>query len=135
MKFIGEGKNTNWGTFTHGKEYEAFLLEYWQGECKSLHARGDDGQITAFNSFDDFEVVSDENNVLNSYEAIVECVTHNCNEIKYGKRYKSIGCDKNGMYLVMDESFDCYFYPAEYFKILEDKNAILARCSLYCGCF
>lgn len=132
VKFVGKESR---GQFTYGKEYEAYLLEYWQGKRINLHARGDDGKITYFNTFESFEVISDEDNVLNLYEAVVECITHRFDDelldIKYGKRYKAIGRDKDGMYLVMDESHDCYFYPPQDFKIIEDEHGILDYCSLY----
>ena len=134
VKFVGKERR---GQFTYGKEYEAYLLEYWQGKRISLHARGDDGEITDFNTFESFEVISDEDNVLNLYEAVVECITHRFDDklldIKYGKRYKAIGRDKDGMYLVMDESHDCYFYPPQDFKIIEDEHGILDYCSIYCS--
>lgn len=49
--------------------YNAYFLEFWQGERKSLHIKGEDNKIDDFVSLDDFEIVSDEDNVLNQYEA------------------------------------------------------------------
>lgn len=132
VKYIGKKENEE---FSYGKEYDAFFLEYWQGKRDSLHVKGNSGEITDFNPFEDFEVVLDEDNVLNTNEAIVECLTHNFDEelfgVKYGKQYKALGRDKDGLYLIMDETYDCYFYPPGYFKIIEDKNGLLSRCSLY----
>lgn len=123
--------------FTHGKTYEAFFLEYWEGVRDSLHVRGDNGEITDFNHFEDFTVVSDEDNLLNEYEAIVRCVTHDYDDdlldLNYGKEYKAIGRDKDGYYLVMDESYCCYYYDPTDFEIIEDKHGILSRTSVYCS--
>lgn len=126
VRYIGNNDKD----FTFGKQYEAFFLEYWQGERNSLHVRNDSGAITSFNPFEDFEVISDEDNVLNLHEAIVRCKTHK-SELKIGKEYKVIGCDKDGMYLVMDESFDCYFYRADIFEIVRDDYNILSHRSVY----
>ena len=108
--------------FSHGKCYEAFFLEYWEGERDSLHVRGNDGRVTDFNKFEDFTVISDEDNLLNDYEAIVKCVTHAYDgelfDLNYGSLYKAIGRDKDGMYLVMDESFCCYFYDPNCLMII-----------------
>ena len=132
VKYIGEKENEE---FSYGKEYDAFFLEYWQGKRDSLHVKGNSGEITDFNPFEDFEVVIDEDNVLNTNEAIVECLTHNFDEevfgVKYGKQYKALGRDKDGLYLIMDETYDCYFYAPGYFKIIQDEHGLLSRCSLY----
>ena len=121
--------------FTQGKKYEAFFLEYWEGVRNSLHVRGDDGLVTDFNRFEDFTVLSDEDNLLNDFEAIVRCVTHAYDDelfdLNYGSEYKAIGRDKDGMYLVMDESFCCYFYEPDCFEVVEDKHGILSRRSVY----
>ena len=121
--------------FTKGKQYEAFFVEYRQGVRNSLHVRNNSGEITDFNRFEVFEVISDEDNVLNSYEALVRCITHKFNDIisglRYEKEYKAIGCDKDGYFLVMDESCDCYFYPPEFFEIINDEHVILSQRSIY----
>lgn len=120
--------------FTHGKCYEAFFLEYWEGKRDSLHVRGDDGRVTDFNPFEDFTVISDERNLLNTYEAIVRCIDPDEDDdfdLKYGHEYKAIGRDKDGLYLVMDETACCYFYEPDCFEIVEDKHGILSRQSVY----
>lgn len=131
VRFIGKSSDK----FTAGKEYEAFFLEYWEGKRNSLHVRGNDGIITDFNHFEDFEVVSDEDNLLNDYEAIVRCVTHKYEDVvaglTYGKEYKAIGRDKDGLYLVMDNSCCCYFYPPDLFEIVSDEHGILKKQSVY----
>lgn len=132
VKYIGKEEKNK---FSYGTLYEAYFLEYWQGERTSLHVKDNRGEITDFNPFEDFEIISDEDNVLNTYEAIVECLTHNFDDklfdIKYGKQYKALGMDKDGYYLIMDESYDCYFYPAGYFKIIDDKFDLLSHRTLY----
>ena len=125
--------------FAGGRCYEAFFLEYWEGERNSLHVRGNDGEIHDFIPFEDFEVISDADHVLNDYEAIVRCITHDYDDelfdLTYGKTYKTIGRDADGMYLVMDESYCCYFYPARDFEIIEDPNDILSHQSCYYSYF
>ena len=131
VKYIGQTNRK----FTFQHEYEAYFLEYWQGKRDSLHVRDNYGLITDFNSFSYFEVISDVCNLLNNDEAIVWCKTHKCeNEsltLCYGKEYKAIGRDKDGLFLVMDDSHDCYFYPAHYFEVVEDPAGILEHRSIY----
>ena len=122
--------------FTRGKQYEAFFLEYWEGVRNSLHVRGNDGQVTDFNPFESFLVISDEDNLLNNYEATIKCITHRFDEdliggLSYGKEYKAIGRDKAGMFLVMDNSSCCYFYDPTDFIIIADPHGILSRRSVY----
>lgn len=120
--------------FTHGKCYDAFFLEYWEGVRNSLHVRGDDGRVTDFNPFKNFTVISDEENLLNTYEAIVRCIDPDFDdelEMLFGHEYKAIGRDKDGLYLVMDETYCCYFYEPDCFEIVEDTHAILSRRSVY----
>ena len=80
-------------------------------------------------------MISDEDNLLNDYEAIVKCVTHAYDgelfDLNFGSLYKAIGRDKDGMYLVMDESFCCYFYDPNCFEVVEDKYGILDKHSVY----
>lgn len=117
--------------FTKGKLYEAYFIEYWEGERTSLHVRGNDGTITDFNPLEDFEVISDEGNLLNNYEASVQCITHKYDHlicgITFGKEYKAIARDKNGLLLVMDDSYSCCFYPNDVFKIIDDQYGILTK--------
>lgn len=131
VKYIGESNSK----FTNGRVYNAYFLEYWQGNRNSLHVENNEGEITDFNPFKDFEVISDDDNVLNTYEALVRCVTHQFDEyicgLTYGETYKAIGRDKDGMYLVMDDSWDCYFYAPECFEVIEDVHGILAYQSCY----
>lgn len=128
-------KGVSCDDFTFDKQYEAFFLEYWEGERNSLHVRNNLGVITDYNSFKNFEVVSDVDNILNYNEAVVRCITHKYSNavsgLTYNKEYKAIGCDRDGLYLVMDNSYDCYFYPPEAFEIIEDKYGILQYRSVY----
>ena len=50
--------------FVFGTIYNAYYLEYWQGKRDSLHVKGEDGVIDYFIPLSDFEIVSDEDNVL-----------------------------------------------------------------------
>lgn len=131
VKYIGDESDR----FIKGKCYEAFFLEYWEGDRDSLHVRGEDGEITDFNLFSDFEVISDEDNLLNDHEATVRCLTHDYDDLvsglTYGKEYKAIGRDKDGLYLVMDDSYCCYFYSPDIFEVVEDEHGILERRSVY----
>ncbi len=121
--------------FSNGKNYHAFFVEYWQGVRDSLHVKGNDGRIDDFNHLTDFEIISDPDNVLNNHEAIVRCITHEFDddflELVCGKCYKAIGRDHNGMYLVMNESHDCYFYEPKFFEIVDDQHGILEKESVY----
>lgn len=115
--------------FIYGSLYNAYFLEFWQGERTSLHIKGEDGKIDDFVPLEDFEIVSDENNVLNTYEAVVRCITHDYDDkifdLSFGKEYKAIGFDEHNQLLVMDDSWDCYFYPRRNFKIISDPHSIL----------
>ena len=127
--------NADYKNFTAGAIYEAFFVEYWQGIRNSLHVKNDFGRIVDFIPLEDFEIIDDKDNVLNNYEARVRCITHDFEDmllgINYGKEYIAIGRDRNGMYLVMDESYDCYFYDASCFEILDDSKGILTEESMY----
>ncbi len=131
VKYIGPPSEK----FTCGEVYSAFLLEYWQGRRNSLHVRDNSGEISDFNPFEDFEVIEDDDEVLNLHEATVRCVTNRYDEmvtgLKFGREYKAIGRDRNGLYLVMDESSDCYFYPPDLFEIISDEHDLLSHQSVY----
>lgn len=114
--------------FIYGQLYNAYFLEYWQGERRSLHVKGSDNLIDDFNDIEDFEIIEDIDNVLNTNDATVRCITHkyeNLERLRFGITYKAIGLNKSGLILVMDESSDCYFYPRDAFEIIEDKHGIL----------
>lgn len=131
VKYIAKSNHK----FTKDKLYKAYFIEYCQGEHNSLHVRGNDGTITDFNHLEDFEIISNEGNLLNDYEATVQCITHKYDHlicgITLGKEYKAIGRDKNGLLLVMDDSYCCYFYSNEVFKIIDDPYGILEETSIY----
>ena len=123
--------------FKKNHMYKAYFLEYWEGVRNSLHVEGEDGIIQDFIPLEDFEVIEDVDNVLTLDEALVKCIVHTAEpdlELKYGHIYKAIGQDKDGMYLVMDESYCCYFYPSDYFEIVEDEKRILSCQSVYYSC-
>lgn len=115
--------------FVVGQLYNAYFLEYWQGDRTSLHIKGEDNKVVCFIPLEDFEIVSDEDNVLNTHEAVARCITHEYDnelfDITFGNEYKVIGFDENNQLLVMDDCMDCYFYSREYFEILSDPHNIL----------
>lgn len=124
-------RGSNQYRFIYGHLYNAYFLEFWQGERTSLHIKGEDGKIEDFIPFEDFEVVSDEDNVLNDNIAIVCCNTHNfenepLEDLTFGKEYKTIGFNEDNQLLVMDNTWDCYFYSRKYFDVIEDPNSILS---------
>lgn len=131
VRYIGQPSEK----FTTGKDYQAFFVEYVEGERNSLHVMGNDGEMSPDNSLEDFEIISDDDNVLNNYEAIVKCVTHDyegvSDGITFGKEYKAIARDSYGFYLVMDNSFCCYFYAPDAFEIVADEHGILNKVSVY----
>ena len=124
-------QETTKNRFIYGNVYNAYFLEYWQGKRDSLHVKGEDGAIVDFIPLSDFEIISDEDNVLNNDEAIVKCVVHDYDNevfaVKYGKKYKALGINNYGLYLVVDESGDCYFYLNSMFEIVNDKSNILDK--------
>ena len=131
VRYIGRSNKK----FTKGKQYEAFLVEYWEGARHSLHVRNNDGVITDFNPLEKYEIVSDEDDVLNMHEAIVCCMKYiyedQISGLLYGKEYTAIGCDKDGYYLIKDQSGCCYFYPFYDFAVISDEHGILSERSLY----
>ena len=135
VKYIGASSEK----FTNGKTYNAYFLEYWQGERNSLHVMDNSGKISDFNPFEDFEVIEDEDNVLNTYEATVKCIAReyddNSFDLTYGNLYKAIGREKDGLFLVMDDSYDCYFYSPRCFEIISDEHGLLSHRSIYYSYF
>lgn len=127
VKYIAKSNHK----FTKGKLYKAYFIEYWEGERTSLHVRGNDGTITDFNHLEDFEIISDEGNLLNNYEATVQCITHQYDHlicgITFREEYKAIGKDKNVLLLVVDDSYCCYFDSNIVFKIIDDPYGILEK--------
>lgn len=131
VKYIG-GESEE---FSENHIYEAYFIEYWEGKRNSLHVRNNSGIITDFNPLEDFEILSDPDGLLNFHEAIVERITHRYDNelfgVTFGKKYKAIGRDKDGLFLVMDDTFTCYFYPPDWFKIITDEYNILQKQSVY----
>ena len=96
---------------------------------------GEDGEINNLNLFSDFKVISDEDNLLNDHEETVRGLTHDYDDLvsglTYGKEYKAIGRDKDGLYFVMDDSYCYYFYNPDIFEVVEDKHGILEPQIMY----
>jgi hypothetical protein len=135
LKYKNLTPNKDFFILINGNIYEAYFLEYWEGERDALHIKCEDGIIRYFIDFSDFEIVSDEDNVLNDYEAIVRCILKQSEDsnldLTLDKKYKVIGRDKDGMYLVMDDTYCCYFYKPELFEIISDPYGILIEQSIY----
>lgn len=131
VRYLGRSNRRH----TRGNIYDAYFLEYWEGERSSLHVRCNDGWIRDFIPFGDFEVVSDPDQVLNTFEAVVRCIKHTYDDdlfgVHYGKEYKAIAADKDGYYLVMDESYNCYFYGPSWFEVVSDVHGVLQHQSVY----
>lgn len=114
----------------NGKLYNAYFLEYWQGERTGLHVKCENGEIDDYFNINDFEIISDPDGILNYNEATVRCITHRYEEtgcLEFGKTYKALGFNKKGNYLVMDNSSDCYFYSSSSFEIIKDENGVLDK--------
>lgn len=136
VRFVGRQENykrkagkSSAYMFLSNKLYNAYFLEYWQGKRDSLHVKDEDGEVVDFIPFEDFTVESDEDNVLNTYEATVKCITHEYDDelfdLTFGHEYRAIGHDDYGQFLVMDECCDCYFYPSSDFEIISDEHGVL----------
>lgn len=137
VKYIGEpnkyqhlAHHTDKQIFIVGDLYEAYFLEYVEGTRDAIHVKCNDGVIRfLYISLSDFEIVSDEDNVLNYDEAIVRCITHEFDDewddIAFGKEYKAIGKHEDGSYLVMDGTACCYDYAAFFFEVVSDPNGVL----------
>jgi hypothetical protein len=56
-----------------------------------------------------------------------------CGYRAVGENYNSLwdSRDKDGMYLVMDDTYCCYFYKPELFEIISDPYGILIEQSIY----
>ena len=87
------------------------------------------GEILSFVDACDFEIVSDEHNVLNNKQAIVRCVQDTGRmDLQVGKTYIALKQDKTKrMFYVLDDSSDCYYYPKALFIVLEDEYNLLGN--------
>ena len=134
VEYIGnEGKAID--KFTIGKTYDAYFIEYWEGVRNSLHVRNNDGKIVDFVPFEEFKVIEDPQGVLELREALVKYIVEDEEpdplSLLTGNVYHAVGRDKDGYYLVEDESGCCYFYEASSFEIISDPDGILSQESVY----
>ena len=114
--------------FLSGKEYKAYFLDYCQGVRDVLDVEAENGELLSFVDACDFEVISDEHNVLHSDYAIVKCIKNaEFQDLQQGKEYIALKQDKSKtMFYVLDDSSDCYYYPKELFIVLEDAHKLLS---------
>ena len=134
--YIGDN-GTARSDFTIGNEYDAYLLEYQRGVRNILHVRNNYGIIVDHVPLNEIKVVSDPSEILQFKEAVVIFITQENKfpKLKYGKQYRAIGCDKDGYYLVEDDSRSCFFYESSHFKIKSDPDDILSHETVYSNIF
>ncbi len=134
VRFIGDDYRHE-GHFTQGQVYDAYFLEYWNGLRNSLHVMDNAGNIQDFKPLEDFEVLEDPDNLLSQAEAVVRCVGPTLRSrgggVIHGEEYIAIGRDVDGLYLVKDNSDNCFFYPPDLFEVVSDPEHILDHLSLY----
>ena len=122
---------------TSGKVYSAYFIEYWQGERRNLHLKNDKGVIDYWYDLKDFKIIEDVDYVLNFKEAKVRCIreSHSFSELALGnieltngKEYIAIGIGgglMGGLCLILEVSYDHYFYPHAMFEIVSDPDNFL----------
>lgn len=106
--------------FIKDKEYKAYFLDYCQGERNVLDIEAENGEILSFVPLSDFKVILDKDNVLNDNYFVVKCIKANEQmSLTLNKNYKALKTDKeNKYYYILDDSFDCYYYPKEFFSLV-----------------
>ena len=119
--FCKKGKSQ---LFINDKLYKAFFLDFCQGTRDALEVEAEDKSLITFLPLSDFEIISDEYDVLNKKQAIVKCITPNREDLQIGKEYVAIKA-KNDYFYVLDDTRDCYYYPKSYFIVIEDTANIL----------
>ena len=92
-----------------------FLRYYCQGKRDVLDIEAENGEILSFVPLNDFEIVSDKDNVLNNDYFLVKCIEDNVKDLTKNKVYKALK-ENDKCYYALDNSFDCYYYPKEYFE-------------------
>ena len=113
--------------FIRGKEYNAYFLDYLQGVRDVLDVQAENSEVLSFIPLSDFQIVSDEENVLNENYALVKCIeVYKNQDLQVGKVYKALKLSPQGeYYYILDETLDCYFYPIKQFEIIEDAFELL----------
>lgn len=123
----GECNKEKMRLFLKGKEYRAYFLDYCQGERNVLEVAGENDRLETFIPISDFEIISDDYQILQDKYAIAKCVKSNGQmDLTLNKNYKILKKlpNKNHFY-VLDDSCDCYYYPSDNFEIIEDKYGLL----------
>lgn len=92
-----------------------FLRYYCQGKRDVLDIEAENGEILSFIPLCDFETISDKDNVLNNDYFLVKCIKDNVKDLTKNKVYKALK-ENDKCYYLLDNSFDCYYYPKEYFE-------------------
>ena len=113
--------------FIKDKLYKAFFLDYCQGERNVIEVQTENGEVIDYVPINDFEIIEDRYNVLNDKIARIKCVNVNGQkDLQIGKEYIALKSNEDRtMFLVLDDSFDTYYYPKENFTVLDDKDKIL----------
>ena len=130
VKYLGE-TNEN---LIHGKQYQAYFVEYWETERNNLHVLDESGEINYWYELEDFEIIEDKDSLLNLNEATVKCLTHRFEDdftscLEYGKEYKAIG-RVGDEYLIYTGSLN-YFFNAGNFEVVDDSQDVL-KDEIYC---
>lgn len=111
--------------FKKNKKYKAYFLDYCQGVRDVLDVETETGEVESFIPLSDFQIISDEDDVLSEKYAVVECINANNHEdLTEGKQYQALK-QKGDCFYVLDNTSDCYYYSKNLFKVVEDKDGIL----------
>ena len=104
--------------FKKNKEYKAYFLDYCQGQRDVLEVAAENGEILTYVPLADFEIVADEDNVLKDTYIMVKCIKATREDLTLNKKYKALKTDKaNKCYYVLDNFWDCYYYPKDLFQV------------------
>lgn len=106
--------------FRKGQEYKAYFLDYCQGKRDVLEVEAENGEILSYVPLSDFEIVLDKDKVLEDSYFVVKYVNPIEGDfLTPNKKYKVLKIDRNNkLYYVLDNSGECYYYPKEFFKVI-----------------
>lgn len=127
VKYNGEPSNE----FDIDGIYNAYFVEYWQGTRNNLNVRNKLGEIVNFVDLADFEIIEDRFGVLRTGEAIVKAKKSSdagLSGVTKDREYRAIGLGiqhHHPYYLVLDNCYDNYFYPPDWFDIISDPDGVL----------
>ena len=119
-KYTSCNKN-KFNYFKKDKEYKVYFLDYCQGKRDVLEIEAENGEILSYVPLSDFEIVLDKDKVLEDSYFVVKYVDPiKTDYLTPNNEYKVLKTDrKNKFYYVLDNSGDCYYYPKEFFQIVE----------------